>query len=66
MYMGFGVSGSSSSTRMLGADATIAWVDIDDGPQAVDYHLSGLTQVIMHAYIKMPHMFISVLLILPV
>ena len=44
--MGFGLSGSSSGTLMLGADPTIAWVDPLDGPQAVDYYLSAYTQVL--------------------
>ena len=43
--MGFGLSGSTSSTLMFGADPTIAWVDETDGPQAVDYYLSAYTQV---------------------
>ena len=43
--MGFGLSGSISSTLMFGADPTIAWVDETDGPQAVDYYLSAYTQV---------------------
>ena len=43
--MGFGLSGSTSATLMFGADPTIAWVDETDGPQAVDYYLSGYTQV---------------------
>ena len=43
--MGFGLSGSTSGTLMLGADPTIAWVDAIDGPQAVDYYLSAYTQV---------------------
>ena len=44
-YMGFGLSGSTSSTLMVGADPTIVWVDETDGPQAVDYYLSAYTQV---------------------
>ena len=44
-YMGFGLSGSTSATLMFGADPTITWVDETDGPQAVDYYLSGYTQV---------------------
>ncbi len=44
--MGFGLSGSNSSTFMVGADATIAWVDNLEGtPNAEDYHLSGRFQV---------------------
>ncbi len=46
-YMGFGLSGSNSSTFMVGADATIAWVDNLEGtPNAEDYHLSGRFQVL--------------------
>lgn len=45
-YMGFGFSGSSTHTSMVGADATIAWVDNDMGrPYALDYFLSQRTQV---------------------
>ena len=44
-YMGFGLSGSTSGTLMMGADPTIAWVDDTDGPQAVDYYLSAYTLV---------------------
>ena len=44
-YMGFGVSGSDSSTSMFGADPTITWVDTSSQPNAVDYHLSAYTQV---------------------
>lgn len=43
--MGFGLSGSDSSTLMYGADATIAWFDDKDRPQAEDYYLSQYTQV---------------------
>lgn len=53
-YMGFGLSGSTSSTLMFGADPTIAWVDETDGPQAVDYYLSAYTQVglVMFDYLQ--------------
>ena len=45
-YMGFGISGRDSSTYMVGADATIAWLDKTTGrPDAVDYHLAGRFQV---------------------
>ena len=43
--MGFGLSGSASSTQMFGADPTITWVDETDGPQAVDYYLSEYSPV---------------------
>ena len=44
-YMGFGLSGATDLTSMLGADTTIAYVDGDTGPTAVDYYLSGYVQV---------------------
>jgi hypothetical protein len=37
-YMGFGLSGSNTTTSMDGADVTIAWLG-ETGPMAVDYHL---------------------------
>ena len=44
--MGFGVSGDSSATFMVGADVTIAWLDNRDGqPNAVDYFITGRAQV---------------------
>ena len=43
--MGFGLSGSTSSTLMFGADPTITWVDTNSQPNAVDYHLSDYSQV---------------------
>ena len=46
-YMGFGLSRNTTATVMLGADATIAWVDTNLGPRAVDYYLSGYVQVCM-------------------
>ena len=45
-YMAFGLSGRSDSTFMVGADATIAWVDSDTGsPNAEDYYITGQFQV---------------------
>ena len=45
-YLGFGLSGNRDSTAMIGADATIVWVDNTDGSaNAVDYHLNARTQV---------------------
>ena len=45
-YMAFGLSGRTDSTAMVGADATIAWVDNADGsPNAVDYYITARTQV---------------------
>ncbi|XP_064399010.1 mucin-2-like isoform X2 [Halichondria panicea] len=43
-YMGFGLSGSTSRTFMLGADPVITWVDETTGPHAVDYFLTGYFQ----------------------
>ena len=44
--MAFGLSGRTDSTAMVGADATIAWVDNADGsPNAVDYYITARTQV---------------------
>ena len=51
-YMGFGLSGATDRTSMLGADATIAYVDDDTGPTAVDYHLSGYVQVTVKTNIR--------------
>ena len=44
-WLGFGLSGSTFRTQMFGADATIVWVDDEDGPQAEDYFLSTYSQV---------------------
>ena len=35
---------------MVGADVAIVWVDDEEGPQAVDYHLSGRSQVSESTY----------------
>lgn len=41
--MGFGLSGRSDTTFMIGADVTIAWVDTATGtPNAVDYYLGSV------------------------
>ena len=46
-YMAFGLSGSSSFTFMVGADATVTWVDSAMGmPNAVDYFLTERVQVL--------------------
>ena len=46
LYMGFGLSGSPTETFMIGADATIAWVDgRTTSPNAVDYYLTSRAQV---------------------
>ncbi len=55
--MGFGLSGRSDSTFMVGADATITWVDSTTGsPNAVDYYITGRSQVCScnryHSYLK--------------
>ena len=44
-WLGFGLSGSTSGTQMIGSDVSIVWVDDEDGAQAVDYHLSAYTPV---------------------
>ena len=44
-WMGFGLSGSTSRTKMLGADASIVWVENTEGAKAQDYYLSAYTQV---------------------
>ena len=44
-YLGFGLSGSDTQTLMLGADATIAWVDENGMAQAQDYYLGNYVQV---------------------
>ena len=43
-YMAFGISGSDVSTNMVGADVVVTWIN-DDGPNAVDYYLTGRQQV---------------------
>lgn len=44
--MGFGWSGSTIDTEMVGADVTIAWVDSADGaPNAQDYYLTQRSPV---------------------
>jgi hypothetical protein len=40
-WLGFGLSGSDSATLMIGADATIVWVDRQSIPHAEDYYLSA-------------------------
>ena len=44
-WLGFGLSGSDSATLMIGADATIVWVDREDQPHAEDYYLSAYIPV---------------------
>ncbi len=43
--MGFGLSGNTTRTHMIGADPVITWVDETTGPHAVDYFLTGYFQV---------------------
>lgn len=45
--MGFGLSGATDRTLMRGADVTIAYVDDDTGPIAIDYFLSEYVQVLV-------------------
>ena len=42
--MAFGISGDDTRTFMVGADVVVTWVD-GDGPQAIDYYLTGRVQV---------------------
>jgi len=42
--MSFGISGDDTRTFMVGADVVVAWID-DDGPEAIDYYLTGRVQV---------------------
>ena len=45
-YMAFGLSGRRDMTFMVGADATVAWVNTQTGQaNAVDYYLTGRDQV---------------------
>ena len=44
-YMAFGISGSSTSTNMVGADVVVTWIN-DDGPSAIDYYLTDRQQVL--------------------
>ena len=43
-YMAFGISGSNTSTNMVGADVVVTWIN-NDGPRAVDYYLTDRQQV---------------------
>ena len=42
--MAFGISGSDTSTNMVGADVVVTWIN-DDGPNAIDYYLTSRQQV---------------------
>lgn len=55
-YMAFGLSGRSDTTFMVGADATVAWVDSTTGmPNAEDYFLTQRVQVGIAACARMSH-----------
>lgn len=43
--MAFGLSADPTRTLMLGADATVAWIDRTGTANAQDYHLSSYIQV---------------------
>ena len=42
--MAFGISGSNTSTDMVGADVVVTWIN-EDGPNAIDYYLTNRQQV---------------------
>ena len=42
--MAFGISGSNTSTNMVGADVVVTWIN-DDGANAIDYYLTSRQQV---------------------
>jgi hypothetical protein len=42
-YMAFGISGSTSSSRMLNADVVVTWLS-DSSQGAIDYYLSAYSQ----------------------
>ena len=44
-YMAFGISGSNTSTNMVGADVVVTWIN-NDVPSAVDYYLTDRQQVL--------------------
>ncbi|XP_071816227.1 protein Skeletor, isoforms B/C-like isoform X2 [Apostichopus japonicus] len=49
-YMAFGISGSNTSTQMVGSDVTVVWIDPSTNePQAEDYHLSANTQCVVNS-----------------
>ena len=48
-YMAFGISGSDTSTNMVGADVVVTWIN-DGGPSAVDYYLTDRQQVPIKCY----------------
>ena len=50
-YMAFGISGSNTSTNMVGADVVVTWIN-DDGPRAIDYYLTSRQQVKLLSYMR--------------
>ena len=48
-YMAFGISGSNTSTNMVGADVVVTWIN-DDGVNAIDYYLTERQQVSIAIY----------------
>ena len=42
--MAFGISGSNTSTNMVGADVVVTWIT-SNVPSAVDYYLTERQQV---------------------
>ena len=43
--MAFGISGSNTSTFMVGADVVVTWINGDGQPSAIDYYLTSRQQV---------------------
>lgn len=43
-FMGFGISKSPTSTRMVGSDPTLCWLDDDDKWNIQDYYISAYAQ----------------------
>ena len=49
--MAFGISGSNTSTNMVGADVVVTWINDDGpGPRAIDYYLTSRQQVTICNY----------------
>ncbi|XP_072042772.1 protein Skeletor, isoforms B/C-like [Amphiura filiformis] len=47
-YLAFGLSGSDSTTRMVGSDVTVAWLnELGTEANAVDYYLSAYQQCVL-------------------
>ena len=47
--MAFGISGSNTSTNMVGADVVVAWFD-NGVANAVDYYLTSRQQVWLYIH----------------